>query len=583
MDVLRQDRVGSPQRWVAGLLALAAGVAAMWFATRYPILPALALGLWVAWVAACFRLPLLWVGAVPALLPALGFAPWTGWLIVEELDFLLAGVVVAGYARIALGGDAAGQGTASSDAGSGTRIPLVSALLLIAYAGTSSIAAVRGVLDAAPTDAGFTQGYFDPLNSLRLLKSFAWALLLSPLFLANLRAASSRTIAHLVIGMATGLGVAAMGALWERAAFPDVLNFSADYRTTSLFWEMHVGGAALDGYLALAFPFALSLALDVRGRVAHVATSLLVLLAGYAALTTFSRGVYAAVPVGALVFLALRMRQDPRFAGARGWRTAFGAAAGLLVGSGVVWAVFQHGGYRGLLAMLMAFAALVVSLQAMRSLPARLLVLALVSGLVAAAVAGVVAMVLPKGPYVCHAVLFAAWAALAYLRKDSGAPGSAFASTAVAFALVASAVNVSLHWGGSSGAATPALAGVAVLVAAVWASRSAAATALAGWREQLWLVAAAAMLGAGISVLVGGAYLGERFATTREDLDGRISTGRQASTCWGGQSTGFSARDWAATRRRTSTTSPTPSCRAATPGSGRTATATCRCRGRAIR
>ena len=30
------------------------------------------------------------------------------------------------------------------------------------------------------------------------------------------------------------------------------------------------------------------------------------------------------------------------------------------------------------------------------------------------------------------------------------------------------------------------------------------------------------MLGAGVSVLVGGAYLGERFATTREDLDGRM-------------------------------------------------------------
>ncbi|MBK7082368.1 MAG: hypothetical protein IPH55_17125 [Betaproteobacteria bacterium] len=97
-----------------------------------------------------------------------------------------------------------------------------------------------------------------------------------------------------------------------------------------------------------------------------------------------------------------------------------------------------------------------------------------------------------------------------------------FAATATALALVASVVNVSLHWGGTSGAVLPALAGVAVLLAAVWASRSAVATALTGWREQLWLVAAAAMLGAGVSVLVGGAYLGERFATTREDLDGRM-------------------------------------------------------------
>jgi hypothetical protein len=514
--------VASPLRWLAGLAALFVGATAVWFAARYPILPTLVLGLWVAWVVVCYRSPLLWVGVVPALLPVLGFAPWTGWLVVEELDFLLAGVVFAGFGRIALAVGAAGTGHHASGPGNGTRIPLFSLVLLIALVGTSSIAAVRGVLDAAPTDAGFTQGYFDPLNSLRLLKPFFWALLVAPLFVANLRAAPARTAAHLVIGLATGLGVAAMGALWERAAFPDVLNFSADYRTTSLFWEMHVGGAALDGYLALAFPFALALALDVRGRTAHLATSLLVLLACYAALTTFSRGVYAALPVGVLVFLVLRIRQDPRFAAARGWRAAIGAAAFLLAGSGIAWAIFQHGGYRGLLAMLMAFAALVVSLPAMRSLPARLLALALVSGLIASAAVAVVGTVLPKGPYVCHAVLFAMWASLAYMRKGSTEPGVVFAATATALALVASAVNVSLHWGGTPGAVLPALAGIAVLLAAVWASRSAVATALTGWREQLWLVAAAAMLGAGVSVLVGGAYLGERFATTREDLDGRM-------------------------------------------------------------
>ncbi len=58
-----------------------------------------------------------------------------------------------------------------------------------------------------------------------------------------------------------GLGVVALGALWEHVAFPGLLNFSTDYRSTSVFWEMHVGGAALDGYLALAMPFAGALAL----------------------------------------------------------------------------------------------------------------------------------------------------------------------------------------------------------------------------------------------------------------------------------------------------------------------------------
>ncbi|MBK7793965.1 MAG: right-handed parallel beta-helix repeat-containing protein [Betaproteobacteria bacterium] len=88
-----------------------------------------------------------------------------------------------------LGRRRCGHGTACVRAGNGTRIPLVSLVLLVALVGTSSIAAVRGVLDAAPTDAGLTQGYFDPLNSLRLFKPFLWALLVAPLFVANLRAA----------------------------------------------------------------------------------------------------------------------------------------------------------------------------------------------------------------------------------------------------------------------------------------------------------------------------------------------------------------------------------------------------------
>ncbi len=61
--------------------------------------------------------------------------------------------------------------------------------------------------------------------------------------------------------MALGLGTVSLAAIWERMAFPGLLNFSADYRTTALFWEMHVGGAALDGFLVLTLPFAVLLML----------------------------------------------------------------------------------------------------------------------------------------------------------------------------------------------------------------------------------------------------------------------------------------------------------------------------------
>jgi hypothetical protein len=35
---------------------------------------------------------------------------------------------------------------------------------------------------------------------------------------------------------------------------PGLTNFASDYRTSALFWEMHVGGAALDAWLMLSFP-----------------------------------------------------------------------------------------------------------------------------------------------------------------------------------------------------------------------------------------------------------------------------------------------------------------------------------------
>ena len=49
-------------------------------------------------------------------------------------------------------------------------------------------------------------------------------------------------------GLGAGPGGRSAGALWERAVYTALLDFSSDYRTTGSFWEMHVGGAALDGF-----------------------------------------------------------------------------------------------------------------------------------------------------------------------------------------------------------------------------------------------------------------------------------------------------------------------------------------------
>ena len=57
-------------------------------------------------------------------------------------------------------------------------------------------------------------------------------------------------------GMVAGLALVCLVVLWERAVYAGLFDFSLPYRTSAWFWEMHVGGGAIDAYLAMALPFA---------------------------------------------------------------------------------------------------------------------------------------------------------------------------------------------------------------------------------------------------------------------------------------------------------------------------------------
>ncbi len=92
-----------------------------------------------------------------------------------------------------------------------------------------------------------------------------------------------------------------LAVLWERAAYPGLWDFTQRYRTTALFWEMHVGGAAIDAYLALSMPFAAWALWRARTPGPWAAAAVLALLAAYACLTTFSRGTYLAVGLSLIV------------------------------------------------------------------------------------------------------------------------------------------------------------------------------------------------------------------------------------------------------------------------------------------
>lgn len=301
---------------------MASGAGLAW---AHPLSPAGALSVFYATLVLLAFKPRWWLFLVPAALPVLNFFPWSGWLMVEEFDLLLLCVFAAGYGRMAWQGVVAPVGSPMAKAAAldsplpdrrGPRWPAASIALiaLIALLGLFSMAsAVRGFsaggIDQALAQIqqlGLFQDYSGPLNSLRLFKSLAFALLCMPLLQRELSDSASRAQAFNLLGagVLSGLALVVAVVLWERLAYPGLFNFSTRYRTTAMFWEMHVGGAAIDAYLTMAAPF-LVWALAQSRKLRHwLPLALLALLTCYAVLTTFSRGVYLAV-VLPLALLAL--------------------------------------------------------------------------------------------------------------------------------------------------------------------------------------------------------------------------------------------------------------------------------------
>ena len=277
----------------------------MFLADHHPIWPVGALVSFSVCVAALAWKPGIWLFVVPAGLPWLNFSPWTGWLIFEEFDLLLLAVFAGVYARMAwMQGITLVDGRRSDIQASATRHfrSDVVALVLLAGLGISGVVGLfRGMADAGGFSFGWFQGYTDPLNSLRVFKSLFFAYLTIPLLRDAMRKSPDVAGKRLGLGMVCGLAIVALAALWERAAYPGVLDLNSVYRVTALFWEMHVGGGAIDAYLAMAMPFVLWALFTATGRLAWAMSAALAVLAVYVCLVTFSRGVYVAVSVS-LVF-----------------------------------------------------------------------------------------------------------------------------------------------------------------------------------------------------------------------------------------------------------------------------------------
>lgn len=496
---------------LTALLAFSLGSVLAW---HYPLGQVAALALFLgASILAFYRLSWFLV-ILPALLPVIGLAPWTGWITFEEVDLLVLAMASGGYARALI---------AEGQAVSRRRSWLLAGFSFLMVV-SILISMARGFSDAGGFDFGWFQGYDGPMNSIRIGKSFFLALLLVPLLRRLQRDPAQEAGRKLAWGMALGLGSASLAALWERLAFTDLLNFSSDYRSTALFWEMHVGGAALDGWLLLTVPFAIWGLRNARSTLQHALAILLIVVAAYAALTTFSRGVYLALIV-ALPLLAWQTRRHASAAVVQPEQLAWGPlrwSIALLALGAMAFLVFPGGGYRGLMALLGCIAVALSMPMALRHITIAQLVAGTLVGVMLGALLVLMAGFIPKGAYLLYALICLSMLAVLHGFRAGLQGNQRIYCTAGFIALMLAAANVADHWGGSE-ALWGMIAALSVVVAVAARGIFATRPVWSGdLRWQATFMSSALAVCAVVAVFVGGGYMSERFSTSEQDLDGRF-------------------------------------------------------------
>jgi len=519
----------------AALVTIACGLVGVGLSLRYPLVPWLAVALFGSCAVVFFARPSAWLITIPALLPIVAFAPWTGWITFEELDLLVLAAAAGGYARLTLPRPPKlNVGPAHSERASDRGALACLAVTLFAASVLASMA--RGFTDAGGFIFGWYQGYHEPLNSLRLAKPFFMALLIWPLWRSACNEAPQLSSERLSFGLMLGLLGVSFAAVSERLANTGLLNFSTDYRITALFWEMHVGGAAIDGFLALAMPFAVRELLVSSNRLRWAAASIAVFLGGYACLTTFSRAVYLAIPVGLGVFLWLHTAQGRRLAPDPGnhARSSTLRVSLLLVSAyaaAAIW-IFPTSGYRGLLALFGATAVMLALAGPLRRLRPVDWVLGLGMGAALSALSMLCTWMLPKGAYVSYAL--SAALAVSTLGRLQLYPrrlaGSSVATEVFALAGFVSVIVgmslVALHWGGASALKQAWPVSAVLLAVLLFASRRRSNAWPESLRWQGLVLGTMVMVAGVVGVFGGGSYMSDRIDSDSKTFGGRLTNWR---------------------------------------------------------
>ena len=267
----------------------------------------------LAFGAALWRWPWLWLVVVPAALPVLDLTPWSGQVLLTAFElFVLVGLAVVGLRLSGL---------------KPARLPnawIALSLLLLWLSWLVSTAvglapSAGGGLPLASSHSAFAPWHEG--------KGLLWALLAVPLLRRFRRQLGSTAAATLVLGgAAIGLALASATVLAERAAYVGLLNFATAFRVTGPFSSMHDGGGYIGAYLAFALPMLVGWILVVKRRWLKLGGVVLVPLAAYALLVTFARGGYVGAATG-LAVLVLGLLLAGQVRTLRQWSLLGGALA----------------------------------------------------------------------------------------------------------------------------------------------------------------------------------------------------------------------------------------------------------------
>lgn len=248
-----------------------------------------------------------------ALLPGASLSIWSGWRATDEFDVLLLlvlGGAYAGEAWVATRRPGQ-QGPLARQAPWWRDMPLSVRLAGLAVLLTWAVSAWRGWLDAGGVMPDMLWGDYESAGNVwRVSKSMVGLLLLAPWLVMLYRRSPARAVRSAHMGMLMGLILVCTLAVWERAVYVGVWDLSSDYRTTAWFWEMHVGGGAIDVYLALTAPYAWWAVWRARSVWHWSLAAALMMVVVYVIVTTYSRGV-TGVFVGSSILLWYVWKRTP--------------------------------------------------------------------------------------------------------------------------------------------------------------------------------------------------------------------------------------------------------------------------------